>query len=210
MKEEVQATRMELLKLKGRVKLAKKGHSLLKRKRDALILELFRILKGARDMRKELYELFRKMGRALFYASISHTQDELELLSTYFKMDYDLEVKEKNIMGVKIPEIKFNVKRRLEEEEVLYLSKPSVDLVYQTYSKALEVLVEIANFETTVKKLLKEIEKTKRRVNALEYNIIPQLEEQVKYIRQRLDELERESFVALKTLKRKMARQEAA
>ncbi len=201
---------MELLKLKGRVKLAKKGHSLLKRKRDALILELFKLLKGAKDMRKRLYELFRKMGRALFYASMSHTMDELEVLSTYFRMEYELSVKEKNIMGVKIPEIDFKIKRRLEEEEVLYLSKPSIDLVYQTYSQALEVLVEIANFETTVKKLLKEIEKTKRRVNALEYNIIPSLEEQVKYIRQRLDELERESFVALKTLKRKQEKAQGA
>ena len=112
MKEEVQATRMELLKLKGRVKLAKKGHSLLKRKRDALILELFRILKDAKDVRKQLYELFRKMGRALFYASISHTQDELELISSYFRMEYELDVREKNIMGVKIPEITFRIIRK--------------------------------------------------------------------------------------------------
>lgn len=202
MEEKIIPTRMELLKIKGRIKLASKGHSLLKRKRDALIIEFFKVLKKARDVRKRANEVLSKAFIALYYATVTHTKIEVETISGLSKIDYDLNVIETNVMGVKIPKIKFEIKK--EQKYPLFFTSASIDFLINTYKGLIKVLVEVAEIETTIKRLLKEIERTKRRVNALEYIVIPKLNSQLKNVRQRLEEMERDMFVSLKVVKRNL------
>ncbi|MEM4295258.1 MAG: V-type ATP synthase subunit D [Candidatus Anstonellales archaeon] len=201
MAEQIIPTRMELMKIKQRIALASKGHGLLKKKRDALIIELFKVLKKAKDMRKMLNEML-KHAYKLLYFSLSETSEiELRAFASGIKLDYNLKTETKNIMGVKLMVFNFNINEIKKPEHI----SPLVDETSNLYIKILEYLVKTAEIESVVKKLLKEIEKTKRRVNALEYNIIPKLEEEKKLVVQKIEELERDSFMSLKTIKRRLS-----
>jgi V/A-type H+-transporting ATPase subunit D len=201
--ENVIPTRMELMRIKARIGLATKGHSLLKRKRDALILELFQVLKKAKDIRKELNKALREAYLALYNTTVNHSEAEIEAFASSTAMTYDLDINPKNVMGVKVPRIDFNVK---DLKKPVHLS-PLADYVADIYMKILPLIIQTAEIETTVKRLLHEIEKTKRRVNALEYNLIPGLNDQKKNIIQKLEELERDSFVSLKSIKAKLEKE---
>ncbi len=201
-------TRMELLKKKSQIKLAKKGHALLKKKRDALILEFFKILKKAKNLRKLLYEKLREARKSLYYASLQTPFFEIELIAGLNQAKYSLEVKETNVMGVRIPKISYSSEKISDYPP--FLASSQLYNVARHYREIFDIIIQIAEIETSVKRMLSEIEKTKRRVNALEYVIIPSLEEDVKYIKQRLEELERDSFVALKTIKRKLEKEQAS
>ncbi len=194
-------TRMELLKVKGRIKLASKGHSLLKRKRDVLIMELFSILKKAKDVRAELNEMLKEAHVYLYYTLTEYMDAEIASFAASTLLNYTLEVKTKNVMGVHIPEMAFKVKGLKRPKNM----PPLVDFVIEKYIEILKHIIATAEVEVVVKRLLAEIETTKRRVNALEYVVIPSLEEQKKLISQKLEELERDAFVSLKSLKSKMA-----
>ena len=195
-------TRMELLKKKSQIKLAKKGHDLLRKKRDALILEFFKILKKARNLRKELNQRVREANRSVFYASLLSSSLDLEVLSGLNRSKLELEVTESNVMGVKIPKMSYSLSFSSNFPE--FLATSQLYNVIRNYKHILKLVVEIAEIETSVKRILKEIEKTKRRVNALEYVVLPKLDKEVSYIKQRLDEIERDSFVSLKIIKRKL------
>ena len=200
MKKQVVPTRMELLKTKKRLKLAKKGYALLKKKRDALIMELWKLVDEIKDLRKELTKEVKKARKALVNVFFLHSRYELEHVALLNTLSYSLEIEEKNIMGVKLPDISFSV----EEKEAYMPKSPSIYYVVKVFRRLIKDIVELANIESKIIKLLKEIEKTKRRVNALEYVVIPELEEQIKFIKAKLEEMERESFVAMKFIKGKL------
>lgn len=200
MKRQVVPTRMELLKTKRALSLARKGYSLLKKKRDALIMELWKLVDEIKDLRKELNKEVKNARKALLNVLFIHSRYELEHVALLNRLEYELNIEEKNIMGVKLPDIEF----KLVEKEVYKPPSPSVYAVVKTYRKLINQIVELANIESKIIKLLKEIEKTKRRVNALEYVVIPELEERIKFIKSKLEEMERESFVAMKFIKGKL------
>lgn len=209
---DVNPTRMELIKTKERIALAKKGHKLLKQKRDALILEFFKILKKAQDLRGELAKKMAKGYNSLAVAQLYHSVHQLEKVSLDLRKDIDLDVEVKNVMGVKIPTIEVE----MEQKEFIRLDSYSVagtsakiDEAVADFDEILAMVVKLAETETAIKRLILEIEKTKRRVNALEYVLIPRLDEQKTMISFRLDEMERDSFVSLKSIKRKLEKREA-
>lgn len=211
MADKANPTRMELLKTKARIKLAKNGHNLLKQKRDALIMEFFKILKKAKDLRGELNE---KMGfayKSLSVAHSYHTTFELESIAAGLEEDLGLSVKSRNVMGVRIPEIKqaIHEKKFGERGYSIMGTSAKIDDVVENFGEVLRIVVTLAETETAIRRLIKEIEKTKRRVNALEFVVIPQLERQKSDILFRLEEMERDSFVSLKVIKRRLE-QEAA
>jgi len=204
---DVNPTRMELIKTKERIILAKKGHKLLKQKRDALILEFFKILKKTKDLRGELAQKMAKGYRSLGVAQLYHPVHQLETVSLDLRKDIELDVEVKNVMGVKIPTIEVE----MEHKEFIRLDSYSVagtsakiDEAVQDFDEILEMVIRLAETETAIKRLILEIEKTKRRVNALEYVLIPRLDDQKNMISFRLDEMERDSFVSLKSIKRKL------
>lgn len=209
---DVVPTRMELLKTKERITLATKGHRLLKQKRDALILEFFRILKKAQDLRGELAEKMARAYKSLALAETYHTLYELQNVSLNVRKKIDIEMEVKNIMGVKIPYIESRVERKPLLENPAYsvaATSAKIDNTVEAFDEVLGIVIRLAETETAIKRLILEIEKTKRRVNALEYILIPRLEEQKRMISFRLDEMERDSFVSLKVIKRRLERERA-
>ena len=210
---DVNPTRMELIKTKERIALAKKGHKLLKQKRDALILEFFKILKKAKDLRGELAQKMAKGYRSLAVAQLYHTVQQLEKVSLDLRKDIDLDIEVKNVMGVKIP----TINAEMEHKKFIRLpgysvagTSAKIDNAVEEFDEILEMVIRLAETETAIKRLILEIEKTKRRVNALEFVLIPRLDEQKTMISFRLDEMERDSFVSLKSIKRKLEKREQA
>lgn len=203
-------TRMELIKTKDRIKLAVKGHKLLKQKRDALILEFFKILKKAKDLRGELAKKMKSAYQAISLAEMYHSGYQMASVSLDLKKEIEIDIEVKNVMGVKIPHLETKMER------THFLSLPTyslaatsakIDSAVENFDEILEMVIKLAETETAMKRLILEIEKTKRRVNALEFVLIPRLEEQKSMISFRLDEMERDSFVSLKSIKRKLENQ---
>lgn len=209
MADQPNPTRMELLKIKDRISLAKKGHKLLKQKRDALILEFFKILKKSKDIRSELNVKMKSAYSSLAVAKAYHSTFELEAISLASARKMDVEVQVKNVMGVKIPSLTANIERRVYPNKGYSVSGTTAMLEHciEEYEQALDMALQLAETEIAIKRLIGEIEKTKRRVNSLEFIMLPRLDEQKKMIAFKLDELERDGFVSLKVIKRKLERE---
>lgn len=199
MAQEVKATRSELLKAKKQIKLAKSGHSLLKKKRDGLILELFEILKSAKTLRQELAGEYKK---GLEKLNIARTLDgDLKVKSNALAIPKisQLNLTKKNVMGIKVIKIDYPVS---EHKKLLYASA-SIGEAAESYHKITAKIIQAAEVETTLRKLLSEIQKTMRRVNALEYVVIPRLAKTKNFIQLRLEEMERETIFGMKRIKAK-------
>ena len=199
----VKPTRMELLNLKRRIQLAKKGHKLLKDKQDALIMEFFTIYDEALQLRRELNEKMIAAFETLTRAQLETGTLPLREAALSVKPNREVEIKRRNIMGVSVPLIEADsFRRKAGERGYAFVStSPLVDVAAEKFEEVLDLAVRLAEVEETLKRLAKEIEVTKRRVNALEYIIIPRMEATVKFIKQRLDEMERENFFRLKRVK---------
>ncbi|MDD1657389.1 MAG: V-type ATP synthase subunit D [Methanomicrobiales archaeon] len=200
---DVKPTRSELINLKRKIKLSERGYNILKMKRDGLILEFFKVLDEARTTRGALEE---KYGKAVGMIALSNTiEGTLALKSAALSVKEipTIQLKSKNIMGVVVPEISSSkVKKGLLERGYGLLGTTSVmDETATSYEDLVEAIIRSAEIETTMKKLLDEIESTKRRVNALEFKVIPELTEARDFIKMRLDEMEREELFRLKKIK---------
>jgi len=198
---QIKPTRMELLKTKKRIKLALKGHKLLKQKRDVLIMEFFQVLKEIKNLRVNMSDKLGKAQNSLYNAIAIEGALDIERLSLGLARDIHLDIKNEKVMGVEIPRIgEINI-----EYEWPGYSDQSVELdnAIVKYRKLFPSFIKLAEKQLVLKKMAEEIKKTKRRVNALEYLIIPRLTETKKFISFRLEELERENFSRLKVIKKK-------
>ncbi|MCX6775243.1 MAG: V-type ATP synthase subunit D, partial [Candidatus Micrarchaeota archaeon] len=186
--EQVKPTRMELLNIKEKIKLSEKGHKLLKQKRDVLILEFFAIFEKARDIRSELNAQMAKAFTSLAIAQVYHGIFEIESASLAVKKAPGVRVTVRNVMGVKIPKVESSyVKKGLMDRGYGLLgSSAKIDEAAESFEGALDTIIKLSETETALKRLIEETEKTKRRVNALEYVILPRFKEQAKYINMRL------------------------
>lgn len=200
---DVKPTRSELIATRRRIKLSISGHKLLKMKRDGLIIEFFELLPKVKDMRSQLVELYIVADKKLAVAMVADGKSSLRSAANCVRTPPQVELSEYNIMGVVVPKIKVSTIQKSVEERGYGLIGTSVriDESVHAFEKLAEKVLEAAELETTMKKLLDEIESTKRRVNALEFKVIPQLEEVAAYITLRLEELERENIFRLKRIK---------
>lgn len=201
--QNVKPTRMELLKLKRRVKLADKGHRLLKEKRDALISEFMVVIKKYKDARKKVEENLKTAFYNLLMAQVLLGSRDMEQISAITLRDVNLDFATKNIMGVSVPIMKIhNLVRRINERGYGLLStNAKLDDAARSFEESLSVIVRLAEVEESVRRIAEEAEKTKRRVNALEYIVIPRLKATIKHIEMRMEEIERENFMRLKKIK---------
>ncbi|MEW6329819.1 MAG: V-type ATP synthase subunit D, partial [Candidatus Micrarchaeota archaeon] len=190
-----------------RIRLADKGHKLLKQKRDVLIMEFFAILEQAKDIRGELNKQMGRSFNSLAIAEAYHGIFEVESAAMVVKKVSNVEIKVKNVMGVKIPDISGRyVKKSVMERGYSFVgSSAKIDEASDAFETSLGTIIELAKTENALKKLIREIEKTKRRVNALEYVLLPRLKGQARFISMKLDEMERSDFFTLKMIKKKMA-----
>ena len=200
---DVKPTRMELIETKRKIKLSKGGYKLLKMKRDGLIMEFFELLPKVKDLRNQLSVRYIDAMEKLSIAVAADGKTALESAANCLNKSPEVELSSKNIMGVVVPSVKVTaVEKSLEDRGYgLIGTSIRVDEAVHAFEKLSEMIILAAEGETTMKKILDEIESTKRRVNALEFKVIPNLEEIAKYISFRLEELERESIFGLKRIK---------
>lgn len=200
---EIKPTRSALLRLNRKVLLAERGHRLLKEKRDVLVIEFFSIFEDQKYLRRKINEALKDAFKD--YMKLRIVDRNTESLATVLPkiQSPEIEIKRKNIMGVNVPLINLKKRKRtlFERGYNLYTSSTLLDDVYDKLGEILEEIVRLGEIERSVKLLAREIEKTKRRVNALEYIIIPALEEKRRFIQFQLDEREREDFFRMKRVK---------
>jgi V/A-type H+/Na+-transporting ATPase subunit D len=199
----VSPNRMELIKLKQRVALAQKGHDLLKDKMDALVMELFNALRRIQDSRAAAIEQLKKGHYALSECMAMMGTVETIQAARESKKELQIETSTRNIMGIQVPSIEIGeVERKaISRGYSLHTTSSSLDVAAGEFERALKLLVGLAELEATAFAIARELESTKRRVNALEYILIPRLKETLKFIVMRLDEMERENFTRLKRIK---------
>ncbi len=205
--EGINPTRMELLKLKDREKLAVKGHSLLKEKRNALIMEFFNILERVKGSRENVEKQLAKAYKDLATAQVTMGDLAVRKASLAVKESVEVDIDSRSVMGVVVPviESKTTETRTMVERGYGFVdTSVKLDEAAKNFEESIKLIIELGEIEKTILLLAKEIESTKRRVNALEHIIIPRIENTVKYIEMRLEEMERENFVRLKMIKKTM------
>ena len=201
--QQYKPTRSQLLQLRKTRRMAERGHRLLKLKRDALIVEFFRVLDRAKTLRSNLAEKYRVAEQRLVIARA--IEGSLGVRSAAFASREvpTLDLKTKNVMGIIVPKIDAkSVRKKLEDRGYgVITTSARIDEAAEAYEALVEDIVVAAEIETTMRRLIEEIEKVKRRVNALEYRVIPELKATEAFIRQRLEEMERDNFMRLKRFK---------
>lgn len=211
----VNPTRMELTRLKKRLVTARRGHKLLKDKRDELMRQFLEIVRQNLVLREKVEESLLKAHNSFTVASAVMSPEMLEEALMYPKQSVSLELGLKNIMSVNVPVYDFQTKSQDPSEIFPYgfaTTSGELDDAVLHLSETFQAMLELAQMEKTAQMLAQEIEKTRRRVNALEYVMIPQFEETIKYILMKLDENERGNTTRLMKVKDMMleqAREEA-
>ncbi len=199
----VNPTRMELTRLKRRLVTAKRGHKLLKDKRDEMVRQFIALIRRNQALRRQVEHELAGALREFAFARAVMSPEALEAALLYPARSARLTIGQKNVMSVKVPVI------RVREDELTEASQPygfaetsaQLDGAIATMAEVLPHLVELAEIESTCNLLADEIEKTRRRVNALEYVMIPQTEETIRYITMKLEENERGSLTRLMKVK---------
>ncbi len=200
----VNPTRMELKKLKARLNTAVRGHKLLKDKSDEMVRRFSAIIRENKRLRDEVEE---ELSETLRQFSVARSVTPAYRAETAFSMP-SVAVKAEcgvlSIMGVEVPDIKLLNEKRSDGLPYAYSEITSeADYSVERASRLLPKMLELAATEKSVRLLAEEIERNKRRVNALEYVMIPQLEETIKYIKSKLDENERAAVIRMMKVKSK-------
>jgi len=211
MAEDVKPTRKNLMAIEDRIQLSERGHDTLEQKRDGLIMEFMDILDQAQDVRSELNGNYETAQTKLNMARAMEGDVAVRGAAAALKEHPEITTQSKNIMGVVVPQIESSkVQKSLDERGYGLLgSSARIDEAADAYEELLETIILAAEVETAMKKMLKEIETTKRRVNALEFKLLPELYENQEYIEQKLEEQEREEIFRLKKIKNKKEEEEA-
>jgi V/A-type H+-transporting ATPase subunit D len=202
--QEVKPTRTELISVKRKIALYDRGHNLLKMKRDGLILEFFNILSKARDIRSKIIQDYKKADEQLTIATGVDGETAVHSVAFSIRDDPRVTMGIKNVMGVLVPTTleSGTVKRRIDTRGYGIIGMSvRIDEAADAYEQLVEDIILAAELETTLRRLVEEIEKNKRIVNALEFKILPDLRKTEAFIRTRLEELERENIFRLKRIK---------
>ena len=186
----IKATRMEYLKLKRRQKTAKRGYKLLKEKRDGLMKRFMEIIREAKQKREDLENKFTLASKNFAISTSSLMEKELEQMFSKPCSVIEITSEKENIMSVWIPKFKYNIKGSLKCFSN-FSSPLGMEDSLNKFKKAFAVMIDLAGIEHSARLLSFEIEKTRRRVNALEYVLIPKMKQDIKFIASKLDEQER-------------------
>ncbi|HUL39105.1 MAG TPA: V-type ATP synthase subunit D [Methanomassiliicoccales archaeon] len=206
-KQDIKPTRSELLEIKRKIKLSQAGYKILKMKRDGLILEFFKILEEAKEIRQRVIRDHEVAMTKIAVAKAADGAIAVKSAAFALKTHPEIQLRSKNVMGLVVPEIEATSLRATSDARGYGVIGTStyIDEAAEAFEDLTETIIKAAEIETTMKRLLDEIEKTKRRVNALEYKVIPELKESAAFIQLRLEEMERENIFRLKRIKQKTA-----
>ena len=197
-------TRMVLNRLKGRLKTARRGHKLLKDKRDELMRQFMDVVRRNKELRTKVEQGLTAAFASQQVASSVMSPEMMEQALLYPRQSVELELTYKNIMSVNVPRYKFQTKSNDPSEIYPYgfaQTSGELDDALEKLAQVFQDMLELAEVEKTMQLLAEEIEKTRRRVNALEYVMIPELEGNIKYISMKLEENENATKVRLLKVK---------
>ena len=200
----INPTRMELTRLKGRLKTAQRGHKLLKDKRDELMKQFMDVVRENRALRKRVEEGLMKAHSSFTVAAALMSPEMLEQALCYPKQSVELDMTFENVMSVDVPRYQFHTNSQEAGEIYPYgfaQTSGELDDAVDAMSQVFQDMLKLAEVEKTSQLLAEEIEKTRRRVNALEYVKIPGMQESIKYITMKLDENERANTIRLMKVK---------
>ena len=206
----VNPTRMELTRLKKRLATATRGHKLLKDKRDELMKQFLDIVRTSEELRQKVEQALMESYAGFQAAGAVMSPEMLEQTFLYPKQSVGIQMDFRNIMSVNVP--LYEITTKTDDKADIYpygfanTSGELDDAVYALFDVLTDML-RLAEIEKTVKLLAQEIEKPRRRVNALEYVMIPQLQETIRYITMKLDENERGNLTRLMKVKDMMVEQ---
>ncbi|MFT4891048.1 MAG: V/A-type H+-transporting ATPase subunit D [Halobacteriales archaeon] len=210
MAKDVKPTRKNLMRIEDRIELSERGHSTLEKKRDGLIMEFMDILDQAQDIRANMGDQYERAQQKIDMARAMEGDIAVRGAAEALKEHPEITIESKNIMGVVVPQIESSrVKKSLDQRGYGVLGTSArIDEVATAYEDLLEIVILAAEVETAMKKMLSEIETTKRRVNALEFKLLPELRDNKAYIEQKLEEQEREEIFRMKKIKTKKEEEE--
>ena len=206
----VNPTRQELTKLKTRLKTSIRGHKLLKDKRDELMKQFMDVVRENRALRTKVEEGLMRAHASFTVASAVMSSEAMQQALLYPKQSVELQMTFKNIMSVNVPEYEFKTKNDDPGEIYPYgfaATSGELDTAVDALSQVFQDMLKLAQIEKTSQLLAEEIEKTRRRVNALEYVKIPQMQESIKYISMKLEENERANTIRLMKVKDMLLKQ---
>jgi V/A-type H+-transporting ATPase subunit D len=206
----VNPTRMELTNLKRKLVTARRGHKLLKDKRDELMRRFLDLVRENKKLRIEVEEGIKQANAAMSVARCVMSDKALDVALMLPTQEMSLDVGEKNVMSVMIPV--FDVRFKTADENDIYSygfaeTSGDLDTAVKALSDIMPKMIRLAEIEKSCRLMADEIEKTRRRVNALEHVMIPQYEETIKYISMKLDENERSTTTRLMKVKDMMLEQ---
>ena len=193
-------TRMELLRLKNRMRLAERGHNLLKEKRDSLIMEFFNAIAEIKETRQAVESALSDAFTALTQAKMIMGPSRVVEFANTSNVESELSISTRTMMGVRVPVLSIEQKTP-DLPYSLTDSSARLDLMSSKFKEALQAIVKLAEIESTVKRLALEIERTKRRVSALETIVIPRLDATARFVKLALEEREREDFFRTKMIR---------
>ncbi|UCE05893.1 MAG: V-type ATP synthase subunit D [bacterium] len=200
MKLNVNPNRMELMRLKKRLVLVRRGHKLLKDKQEELMRQFLALVRITRELRDEVEEILQRGYQAFVSARMDTPEYLMEHALNSVKKEGALEVSQIHIMNLRVPQFKFEWK----QEEVHQINRDTpgdLDLALRTFSELIPKLLELAQKEKSIQLLSYELERTRRRVNALEYILMPNLTETIRFIEDKLTEMERSNITRLMKVK---------
>ena len=200
----VNPTRMELTRLKGKLKTAQRGHKLLKDKRDELMKQFLDVVREVRALRDEVETELMRVHNAFTVAAALMSDQSLEQALMYPKQSVELDMTFQNIMSVNVPV--YHYKTRTADAGDIFpygfaATSGELDDAVEALGQVFQKMLQLAQIEKTAQMLAEEIEKTRRRVNALEYVMIPDTQASIRYITMKLDENERANTTRLMKVK---------
>ena len=202
--EAVNPTRMELTRLKGKLRTAQRGHKLLKDKRDELMKQFLDTVREVRALRAEVESELMTVHGSFTVASALMSAQALEQALVYPKQSVELTMTFQNIMSVNVPVYDFQTKTKSDADIYPYgfaATSGELDAAVDALGKVFRKMLKLAQIEKSAQLMAEEIEKTRRRVNALEYVKIPEMQENIKYITMKLEENERANTIRLMKVK---------
>jgi V/A-type H+-transporting ATPase subunit D len=199
---------MELLTLRKRRKIAERGRDLLREKLDALMIEFFQFVREITALRTKAQGVLAQAYEEFIEAQMAIGYTKLEQTSVGVEDRFTIETKTRNVIGVTIPYIQVDLKPLTAFPYNVYDTSIRLDQATLKMAEAVKAIAELSSAEAAVKKLAEAIASTKRRVNSLEYVVIPRMVATIRYIEMHLEEAEREDFFRLKRIKSAMAKTE--
>ncbi|MFU0831429.1 MAG: V-type ATP synthase subunit D [Oscillospiraceae bacterium] len=206
----VNPTRMELTRLKRKLVTAMRGHKLLKDKRDELMRQYLDLVRLNRSLREKVERGIRSANQNFVLARAGMPDEEVNVALMAPKQEVSLEVSQRNVMSVEVPVFQYQTRTSDPNDIYSYgfaFTSGDLDDAVKSLADLLPDMLKLAEVEKSCRMMAAEIEKTRRRVNALEHIMIPDLQENIKYITMKLDENERSTQIRLMKVKDMMLEQ---